>query len=138
LGEEVIAIGYPLRGILASGPSVSVGNISALAGMFDDSRMLQISSPVQPGNSGGPLLNHAGNVLGVVTSKLDALKVAKETGDVPQNVNFALKSLIVMNFLDSAGIPFVTTTSARRETPSIAEDAKKAILLIECGGNGKP
>jgi S1-C subfamily serine protease len=66
-----------------------------------DSRLLQISAPVQPGNSGGPLLDASANVIGVVVSKLDALRVAKATGDIPQNVNFALNANVLRAFLDA-------------------------------------
>jgi hypothetical protein len=60
-GEAVVALGYPLSGLLSSEANVSVGNVSALAGLHDDSRYLQISAPVQPGNSGGPLLDASGH-----------------------------------------------------------------------------
>jgi S1-C subfamily serine protease len=91
-GDTVVALGYPLSGLLASTTNVSVGNVSALAGLGDDSRYLQISAPVQPGNSGGPLLDASGHLVGIVTAKLNAARVARVTGDIPQNVNFALKS----------------------------------------------
>jgi serine protease Do len=58
---------------------------------------------VQPGNSGGPLIDEFGNVVGVVTSKLNVLLVARLTNDVPQNINFAIKSTVALNFLDSVG-----------------------------------
>src|SRR5258708_3726701 len=66
-GDSVVALGYPLRDLLAAGANLSVGTVSALAGLRDDSRYLQISAPVQPGNSGGPLLDSSGNIVGVVT-----------------------------------------------------------------------
>jgi hypothetical protein len=56
------------------------GNVTAVAGLGDDTRILQISAPVQPGNSGGPLLDYSGNVVGVVESKLNAITVATVTG----------------------------------------------------------
>src|SRR5262249_42514587 len=71
-GDAVVALGYPLSGLLASTANLSVGNVSALAGLADDSRYLQISAPVQPGNSGGPLLDTNGHVIGIVTAKLNA------------------------------------------------------------------
>ena len=94
LGETVLAAGYPLRGLLASSLNVTVGNISALAGIGDDTSRYQISAPVQPGNSGGPVFDQAGNVVGVVVEKLNAVYMAKETGDIPQNVNFAIKGSV--------------------------------------------
>jgi S1-C subfamily serine protease len=81
LGEEVAVFGYPLTGLLASGGNFTLGNVTALAGLRDDSRMLQISAPVQPGNSGGPLLDETGAVVGVIVSKLNVMKVALATSD---------------------------------------------------------
>jgi S1-C subfamily serine protease len=97
-GDAVVALGYPLSGLLANTANLSVGNVSALAGLGDDSRYLQISAPVQPGNSGGPLLDESGHLIGIVTSKLNATNVARATGDIPQNVNFALKGEVVRTF----------------------------------------
>jgi serine protease Do len=59
-GDTIVVLGYPLAGILATTANLTVGNVSALAGLGDDSRYLQISAPVQPGNSGGPLLDGTG------------------------------------------------------------------------------
>jgi serine protease Do len=74
--------------------------MSALVGIGEDSRYLQISTPVQPGNSGGPLLDQNGNVVGVASAKLDALKLMIATnGDIPENVNFAIRASIVTSFM---------------------------------------
>jgi serine protease Do len=102
LGEGVEAFGYPLTNVLASAGNFTLGNVSALAGMGDDSRYLQISAPVQPGNSGGPLLDQSANIVGVVSAKLNALNIMVATkGDIPQNVNFAIKASVVANFLQT-------------------------------------
>ena len=85
---RVLVAGYPLHDLLSAGVNISTGSVAALAGPGDDHRLIQISAPVQKGNSGGPVLDSAGNVVGVVVSKLNALKVARVTGDIPQNVNF--------------------------------------------------
>jgi S1-C subfamily serine protease len=66
VGEAVLAIGFPLKGLLSSDPIVTTGMISALAGISNDRRKIQIRAPVQPGNSGGPLLGENGSVVGVV------------------------------------------------------------------------
>jgi S1-C subfamily serine protease len=80
-GDAVVAIGYPFHGLLTSDFTVTTGIVSSLSGLLNDTRRLQISAPVQSGNSGGPLLDTSGNVIGVVTSKLNGLKFAKLTGD---------------------------------------------------------
>jgi S1-C subfamily serine protease len=132
-GDSVVAYGFPLAGGLSSQGNLTIGTISALAGLGDDSRMLQVTVPVQPGNSGGPLLDAAGNIVGVVTSKLNALAVALVTGDVPQNVNFAIKDSVVRTFLESNGIAFETAASARRLDPAdVGDRAKKFTVQIEC------
>ena len=103
-GDSVVAVGFPLHGLLASEANVTTGTVSALAGIGDDDRFLQMTVPVQPGNSGGPLLDLQGRVVGVVVAKLDAVRVASVTGDIPQNVNFAIKADVVQNFLRASGV----------------------------------
>jgi len=133
VGQSVMAVGYPLRGLLSSGANVTTGNVSALAGPNDDTGLLQITAPVQPGNSGGPLLDQSGNVIGVVVAKLDAVKIARATGDIPQNVNFAIKGAVVRSFLEANGVEFSTAASTARLDPIvIAERATKATVVVEC------
>jgi S1-C subfamily serine protease len=91
-GEDVVAVGFPRRGLLATDVNVSKGIVSATAGLRNDTSQLQISAEVQPGNSGGPLLDSSGSIAGVVVAKLDAIAVANVVGDIPQNVNFAIKA----------------------------------------------
>jgi TPR repeat protein len=83
-GENIYVYGFPLTGLLSSGGNFTAGTVTALSGLHDDSRSLQISAPVQPGNSGGPLLDETGNVVGVVVAKLDALRLARATDDIPR------------------------------------------------------
>lgn len=91
MGEQIFTIGYPHPDVMGTDPKLSVGIISSLTGLANDPRTLQISAPVQSGSSGGPLLNMRGEVIGIVTSKLNAMKMFKWTGDIPQNVNYAVK-----------------------------------------------
>jgi hypothetical protein len=132
-GDPVVALGYPLSGLLATSANISVGNVSALAGLGDDTRYLQISAPVQPGNSGGPLLDGSGHLVGIVTAKLNAMRVARYTGDIPQNVNFAIKAEIAKAFLDSNGIGYGTIRSDQTLSPADIGDAGRAFTVyIEC------
>jgi uncharacterized protein len=132
-GDEIAVVGFPLAGLLASGAQITTGNVSALAGMQNDSRFIQISAPVQPGNSGGPLLDTSGNVVGVVVSKLNAQKIADATGDIPQNVNFAISPLILQGFLEANGVNYQTASSTRKlSTADVAEAAKRFTYMVEC------
>jgi serine protease Do len=99
LGESVTVFGFPLTGALSSGGNFTTGVVSALRGLRDAAGELQITAPVQPGNSGGPLMDASGLVIGVVQAKLDALRSAIVTGDIPQNVNFAISLEVLANFL---------------------------------------
>jgi S1-C subfamily serine protease len=134
LGEGVAAFGYPLSELLASSGNFTLGNVTALAGMGDDSRYLQISAPVQPGNSGGPLVDQSGNVVGVVTAKLNALKVMVATkGDIPQNVNFAIKAAHVTSFLESNRLAVDAGTLGPNLPPAdLAEHAKGISVYVHC------
>ena len=132
-GANVVVLGYPLRGLLASGANVSTGAVSALAGPDDDRRLIQITAPVQPGNSGGPVLDAAGNVVGVVVAKLDAVRIARSTGDIPQNVNFAVSAGTARAFLDGEGVPYETAPSDDAMEPvEVAAAARKFTVLVEC------
>ncbi len=133
LGDSIVVVGFPLRGLLASGPNVSEGIISALAGLGNDTRYIQISAPVQPGNSGGSLLDQSGNVVGIVVAKLDALKFALATGDIPQNVNFAINARIAQAFMNAHGIEYRTALSTTKlETPEIAKRGMAFTIPVEC------
>ena len=133
LGESVVAFGFPLTGSLSMEGNLTTGNVSALAGLGDDAKYLQITAPVQPGNSGGPLLDESGNLIGVITAKLDAMAIAKRTGDIPQNVNFAIKTEVVEAFLKSAGVHYEKSVSDRPlQVADIADIAKASAVRIEC------
>ncbi len=99
LGEAVFTIGFPDIVLQGLQPKYTDGKISSLAGIKDDPKDYQISVPVQPGNSGGPLVDMNGNVVGIVEAKLDIAAALDASGDLPQNVNYAIKSKYISDFL---------------------------------------
>ena len=133
LGEEIMVAGHPLTGILSSSLIVSSGNVNSLAGAGDDSTLMQISAPVQSGNSGGPILDKSGNIVGVTSSKLKVEKIFQLTGDSPQNVNFGIKPEIVRLFLENSGIRF-ESGSLRNELPNqeVAKVAQAITVQVQC------
>jgi len=99
LGSEVFTIGFPHLDLMGRSPKVTEGIVSAQTGLQDDNRYYQISVPVQAGNSGGPLIDMDGRVIGVVTGKLNALAVFQRSGSMPENVNYAIKSKLITELL---------------------------------------
>ena len=132
-GDAIAVYGFPLPGLLAPVGNVTFGNITALAGVGGSSGEMQISAPVQPGNSGGPVLDSSGDVVGVVVAKLDALRVAVATRDIPQNVNFAIKATVATDFLQAQGVTF-TRGKARAPLSSaaLAAAARPFTVQVEC------
>ena len=134
-GDSVVAIGFPYRGLLSSDFTVTTGIVSSLSGMRNDSRFLQISAPVQPGNSGGPLFDTTGQIVGVVTGKLDNLRIAVATGNIPENINFAIKTGALRDFLDNSVVPYQTAEpKGELKTTDIAGNARAYTMLISCTG----
>jgi len=134
-GESVIAYGFPLSGLLSSGPTLTTGNVNALAGLRDNPNNYQISAGVQPGNSGGPLFDAQGHVIGVVVSKLDAARVAEMTGgDIPQNVNFAVKGEQALAFLRANNVqPAVAaSTGPDKRADEIDAVANPSTVYLTC------
>ena len=101
LGDTVFTVGFPDPSAQGVSPKLTRGEINSLAGIQDDPRYFQTSVAVQPGNSGGALVDARGNVVGVITMRLDDLETLKRTGSLPQNVNYGLKSSFVLAFLES-------------------------------------
>ena len=136
LGDEVFTIGFPQIGVQGISAKYTKGNISSLTGVKDDPRRFQISVPIQPGNSGGPLVNEYGNVVGVVVARLNAAKFLKETGRIPQNVNYAVKSSFANSFLES--LPKVINklkdpnprTNPRKRSDVIKEVQAATVLIL--------
>jgi S1-C subfamily serine protease len=132
-GDSVVAIGFPFHGLLTSDFTVTTGIVSSLSGILNDTRFLQISAAVQPGNSGGPLLASGGEVVGVVAAKLNALKFVKATGNKPENINFAIKTGALRDFLDNSVVVYQTSDAKNElKTADIARNARAFTLLISC------
>jgi serine protease Do len=132
-GENIAVYGFPLAGALSLTGNVVSGNITSLSVLMDDTRFFQISAPVQPGNSGGPLIDSSGLIVGVVTSRISDVAVAKATGASPQNVNFAIKGTVAMNFLEVHSVPYQKASEAiAQPLTKLVDDAKLYTVLVAC------
>ena len=133
LGEAIAVVGYPLVNVLGSNPTVGFGHVSSTTGIRNNPAQMQISVPIQRGNSGGPVFDQAGNVIGVVVSKLDALKMAASAGDLPQNVNFAIRGEVMRLFLENHRVNFaVSRDNTKLENTDIASQGAAVTVRVRC------
>jgi serine protease Do len=86
--------------------------VTALAGIGSNFSNIQIDAALQPGNSGGPILDDKGNVVGVAVARLDKVKTLKKLGSLPENTNFGIKTSVVRSILESRNISFLKPNTA--------------------------
>jgi S1-C subfamily serine protease len=132
LGVPVFTIGFPNIVMQGLEPKYTDGKISSLFGMQDDPNNYQISVPVQSGNSGGPLLDSAGNVVGVIVARLSDVAVLRASGNLPQNVNYAIKLEIVREFLSGSPEAKILKAEFGLKTEEAVEKAKDAVAMVLC------
>ena len=112
---------------------VTKGIVSSDRGYGNNLNQFQIDAAVQQGNSGGPIYDEYGNIIGIVVSQLNKIKFARNTGTMPENVNFGIKSSTIRQFLNSSGL--VSRYSSKKykiTTEKLAEIAKRQSLMIIC------
>lgn len=133
LGDSVVLFGYPLAGELTVTGNLSTGLISAMAGPGEDVTRMQISAPVQSGNSGGAVADQSGHVVGVVVAKANTRARGDGGSEVLQNVNFAIKSGVVGYFLDANQIAYTQEPAdGDKSTADVAAVAKTFSALVIC------
>jgi S1-C subfamily serine protease len=133
LGEKVLVAGYPFSDFMSNTIKVTTGVVSATRGMGDDSGQFQLDAAVQPGNSGGPIYDSGGNIVGVVVYGLNKLAIAKTRGSIPENVNFGIKASTVRQFLTSSGLPSKKSErTEEKSTEQLAEIAQNQALMVMC------
>lgn len=135
VGEDVVVAGFPLTGILSPELNIAKGNISALAGVDGDKQEMQISAPLQPGNSGSPVLDASGNVVGIAVAEFNVKTAIKTYGGIPQNVNFAVNQQPIEHFLGEHSVEITAEESgAVLPTVAIADKAAGYTVVMECQG----
>ncbi|MEI6486957.1 MAG: trypsin-like peptidase domain-containing protein [Sphingomonadales bacterium] len=126
LGEDVTVAGFPLQGLLGSGPQISAGNISALTGVRGDAALLQFNSPIGSGSSGGPMLDASGHVIGLVTAALNQ----NNPVSIAQNINFGVKGSLLRSFLHASGVRPSIGTHMPISRADIARRARQFLYRI--------
>ena len=133
IGNAVYSMGFPNVQLQGLSPKFTSGLISSLTGLRDDPKHFQISVPVQPGNSGGALVDNRGNVIGVVTAKLSQKAAINTTGTIAENVNYALKSsyvLILLESLPEISDKLMDENSSEMPSDKIAEKLQNSTYFI--------
>lgn len=135
LGEDIVAIGFPLATLLADSVKVTTGNVNALAGIRNDTRYIQISTPIQPGNSGGPVVDRNGLLLGITSATLSK-QTADEIGITAQNVNFAIRASVAELFMQSQSLVDQSAENAANgsslATADLADQVTPSVFQILC------
>ncbi|MDA8688052.1 S1C family serine protease [Candidatus Pelagibacter bacterium] len=134
LGENVIAVGYPLAGRLSDSVKITRGIVSSTSGLNNNIGQIQIDAALQPGNSGGPVLNENGDLVGIASAGLNKLLMAKEAKYIPENVNFAVASPIVVNILKSKKVKYTTPSMFGRSysNTELAELGDRSTIQLFC------
>jgi hypothetical protein len=134
-GQDIVVFGFPLDSVLSSGGNLTPGVVSAITGLGNNSNQIQITAPIQPGSSGSPVLDKKGHVVGVVNMKLSDSAMAKATGSLPQNVNFAISGQTLKAFLDANRVPYKTGGSLfawEKSLADLGDEARKWTTVVEC------
>jgi S1-C subfamily serine protease len=132
LGTDIVVFGYPRLDLLTSTGNLVNGLVSGLAGPNNDASLIQISAPVQSGNSGGAVLDRSGNVVGVVVAKTNLTSSADKI-EVLQQANFAINADLVVAFLNENKIPIGMVASvAEKPTADVADVAKGFTAIVLC------
>lgn len=132
LGQDVVVAGFPFGDVLGS-LNVTTGSVSADSGPRNNRSLFQVSAPVQPGNSGGPVLDSNGHLLGLVVSRMADLPTLEQYGSLPQNINFAISPFAIKRFLRAHDVSFQEASGgASQSTEAIASLARKHTVRIFC------
>ena len=132
LGEDIVTFGYPLSQTLSDSVKLTKGIVSSLSGLDNNYSQIQIDAAIQPGNSGGPVLNMNGQVIGIASAGLSKLYMAQTAAIIPENVNFAVASQSLTTFLKANKINIGTSARETLSTKELAKIGEPATIQLFC------
>ena len=132
LMQEIYVAGFPFGHKISSSIKVTRGIVSSLSGIGDNFSNLQIDAALQPGNSGGPIFDSRGAVIGVAVAKLSLKLILEDFGTIPENTNFGVKSSVLVNFLDSNNVKYVAPSSRKKSLSDLGEFVSQATYHVHC------
>ena len=130
--EDIYVSGYPFGEFFNSSVKITKGIVSSLSGFQNNFSNMQIDAALQPGNSGGPVIDHNGNVVGVAVAKLDLSTMIEFFNSVPENINFAIKSSVLLNFLTANGVKTIKASDNKISRSDLSERITKGTLFLSC------
>ena len=132
LGEDIVVFGYPLSQTLSDSVKLTKGIVSSLSGLDNNYSQIQIDAAIQPGNSGGPVLNMNGQVIGIASAGLSKLYMAQKAAYIPENVNFAVAAPVLTSFLKANKINVTTVPTKIYSTKELAKIGEPATIQLFC------
>lgn len=130
--QEIIVAGYPFGDKLSSTLKFTQGIVSSVAGLGNDYSQIQIDAALQPGNSGGPILDEYGNVVAVAVAKLSMKKILEDYGVIPENTNFGVKVSAVKNLMEGNGVPFKSPSNKMISKKDLSKKATDGTVFLSC------
>ena len=128
--DDIYVAGYPFGYAISSSIKITKGIVSSLSGLGNNFSQMQIDAAIQPGNSGGPVLDKKGNVIGVAVAKLNMEVVYKDYGVIPENTNFAIKSSVAKSFAESNNIRLIKKNSYKNK--ELGEYISNGTYYLSC------
>jgi S1-C subfamily serine protease len=130
--QEVIVAGFPFGDRVSSTLKFTQGIVSSVAGLGNDYSQIQIDAALQPGNSGGPIIDELGNIVAVAVAKLSLKKILKDYGVVPENTNFGVKASAVKNLMEGNGVPFKAPNTEVPTRQDLSRQATDGTVFLTC------
>jgi S1-C subfamily serine protease len=130
--QDVYVAGFPFGRKISTGVKVTKGIISSLIGIGNNFSNIQIDAALQIGNSGGPILDDKGNVVGVAVARLDKIKALKKFGSLPENTNFGIKTSVVRSILESSNVSFPRANTSSISKSKLGRMISDATYYLSC------
>ena len=130
--QEIVVAGYPFGDKVSSTLKFTQGIVSSIAGLGNNYSQIQIDAALQPGNSGGPIIDENGNVVGVAVAKLSLKKILKDYGVIPENTNFGIKSSAVKNLMEGNRVPFKRPNFNDIDRKELSKIATDGTVFLSC------
>ena len=130
--QEIIVAGFPFGERVSSTLKFTQGIVSSIVGLGNDYSQIQIDAALQPGNSGGPILDEYGNIVAVAVAKLSLKKILKDYGVIPENTNFGVKVSAVRNLMEGNNVSFKTPNSVKITRQELSKNATDGTVYLTC------